>query len=401
MKRLLVVLFGVLVFQGSVWAKCGNPDDKESAKFLSPGQDSVLIKGAPFVVQWQDDAKYLCKKVKIELIEVSNNKKTKVIAAREDNIGYHTIDKLMASVKDRTSAEKPGHRTKFEYQFRISSIKKACKGAPCQILSKSFTLANAELAIHRKTHGKGSQRDEAVVLATSEVRDALVRLTALEERLGELLSQDGQVAEGAQVINKDSGHEHSDYAAESHPHTSISATSHTHEDYVEKHSVRHRVDTLANEARITTVNSQVSALQAQVALVVGAVDRLMVPFMEMTFPNGTAWQKVVDANEHENESLEACWCNRVNDPVGYCTARGWAVGGVGSGLSWNEDFRLEVANKARICASEVVEGIERTIVGTRVNGQWVLACEGGEADEGCGLGCYVDRDGRFGWAWCR
>ena len=132
MKRLLVVLFGVLAFQANVWAKCGDPVDQESAKFLSPGQDSVLIKGAPFVVQWQDDAKYLCKKVKIELIEVSGNKKSKVIAKRVDNVGYFTLDKLMASVKDKTSAEKPRDRTKFEYQFKISSIKKACEGVALQ-----------------------------------------------------------------------------------------------------------------------------------------------------------------------------------------------------------------------------------------------------------------------------
>jgi hypothetical protein len=193
MKRLLVVLFGVLVFQGSVWAKCGDPVDEESAKFLSPGQDSVLIKGAPFVVQWQDDAKYLCKKVKIELIEVSGNKKTKVIAKHVDNVGYFTLDKLMASVKDKTSVEKSGDRTKFEYQFRISSIKKACKGVACKILSKPFTLANAELAIYREAHGKGSQRDEAVVLVTNEVRDALVRLTALEERMVKRQSLHGEL----------------------------------------------------------------------------------------------------------------------------------------------------------------------------------------------------------------
>ena len=95
--------------------------------------------------------------------------------------------------------------------------------------------------------------------------------------------------------------------------------------------------------------------------------------------NGTAWQKVIDENEHENESLEACWCNRVNDPVGYCTARGWAVGGVGSGLGLSEEILLRLVDKARICASEVVEGVEGTLFcanyryGSLINGRWSTA----------------------------
>ena len=66
MKKLLVVLFGVLVFQANVWAaRC----DEMTAKVLAPGAGSVLIKGAPFVVQWQDVDVCLGDSVTIEVIK--------------------------------------------------------------------------------------------------------------------------------------------------------------------------------------------------------------------------------------------------------------------------------------------------------------------------------------------
>ena len=84
MKRLLIVLFGVLVFQGSVWAdSCLKnwPPDAASftkAKILHPAeQDLVIPKNRAFGLTWQESsttAKWLGEKVKIRLYERGNDK---------------------------------------------------------------------------------------------------------------------------------------------------------------------------------------------------------------------------------------------------------------------------------------------------------------------------------------
>ena len=57
MKRLLVVLFGVLVFQGSAWALtsggglCQKNGDGGKARVLSPADTQQLNKGSAILLQ--------------------------------------------------------------------------------------------------------------------------------------------------------------------------------------------------------------------------------------------------------------------------------------------------------------------------------------------------------------
>jgi hypothetical protein len=76
MKRLLVVLFGVLAFQGSVWAE-GHSRGYEcririgSAQVLTPASDdsSTANKGEAFLLQWKDPDRVLGDNVKVTLQE--------------------------------------------------------------------------------------------------------------------------------------------------------------------------------------------------------------------------------------------------------------------------------------------------------------------------------------------
>jgi hypothetical protein len=48
---------------------------------------------------------------------------------------------------------------------------------------------------------------------------------------------------------------------------------------------------------------------------------------QVAFPKGTAWQVVVDAGEHENPDLNACWCfGDGQDAAKYCESKGWVYG---------------------------------------------------------------------------
>jgi len=82
-KRLLIVLFGVLVFQGNAQSETcfeeytwNGAAGAVTAKVLTPTSDdsSVLNKGAAFLLQWQDRQEILGGKVKVTLISEKGNK---------------------------------------------------------------------------------------------------------------------------------------------------------------------------------------------------------------------------------------------------------------------------------------------------------------------------------------
>ena len=116
MKRLIIVLLGMLVFQANVWAaRC----DEITAKVLAPGAGSVLIKGAPFVVQWQDMDVCLGDRVTIEVIKEDGGRAPWFKKLTEiDNLGFYVIEPIAMKKT----------RFKSRFRFRIKSKKKRCEG---------------------------------------------------------------------------------------------------------------------------------------------------------------------------------------------------------------------------------------------------------------------------------
>ena len=167
MKKILVVLAGFLfcAFHTSVWADCG---EENTAKFLSPGPGSVLINGAPFVLQWLDNFRCLGKRIRIDMIRESDGRTVRRIQPNVENLGYCEIVKVRAPVTHEAD----------RYQFRIKSSRQEDR----QIESKPFTVTNVGVP--------GGKDDEGIKFAPYiSIRDALTRITALEEFVEELTTQ--------------------------------------------------------------------------------------------------------------------------------------------------------------------------------------------------------------------
>ena len=178
MKRLLIVLLGMLAFQANVWAaRC----DEMTAKVLAPGAGSVLIKGAPFVVQWQDLDVCLGDSVTIEVTKEDGGrapwfKKIKKI----DNYGFYSIEASAIDAKN----------LKIKYRFQIKSKKRRCKGKFCAIQSELFAIAKFRQNTKNEIKEQVGRRIEANVSTTTTEdainRDTLLRITMLEQRLADL-----------------------------------------------------------------------------------------------------------------------------------------------------------------------------------------------------------------------
>lgn len=178
MKRLIIVLLGMLVFQANVWAaRC----DEMTAKVLAPGAGSVLIKGAPFVVQWQDVDVCLGDSVTIEVTKEDGGrapwfKKIKKI----DNYGFYSIEASAIDAKN----------LKIKYRFQIKSKKRRCKGKFCAIQSELFAIAKFKQNTKNEIKEQVGRRIEANVSTTTTEdainRDTLLRITMLEQRLADL-----------------------------------------------------------------------------------------------------------------------------------------------------------------------------------------------------------------------
>ena len=167
MKKILVVLAGFFccLFHTSVWADCG---EEHTARFLSPGSGSVLINGAPFVLQWQDNSRCLGKRIQIDMIRESDGKRVRQIQANAENSGYFEITRVRAPVTHQAD----------RYQFRIKSSRQK----DSQIESKPFTMTNVGVP--------GGKDDEGIKFAPYiSIRDALTRVTALEEFVEMLTTQ--------------------------------------------------------------------------------------------------------------------------------------------------------------------------------------------------------------------
>ena len=186
MKRLLTVLFGVLAFQGSVWAdSCLQnwPPDAASvtkAKILHPvSANQMIVKKSSFGLAWHERGSlgdFLGANVNIRLYEQGDDQqdlfKNRLI--NKPNTGFFLINK-----KDfRTAKVKSGK----QYYFTVQKAGTAAAGV--QIQSECFTFdikAKEDLQCNAATNMK-----ECLKVLISQNRAFLERLSELENTVNSL-----------------------------------------------------------------------------------------------------------------------------------------------------------------------------------------------------------------------
>ena len=144
MKKILIVLFGALVFQGSVWAQfdgwstscleasAGDTGLFGIAEILHPASAGlVLKKNAPFLLQWKDmsDARERDKShVKIRLYEKGAEGKDlfKKILNNRPNTGTALITKQNLKRAKVKAGEKYFFQVQLNYGSRKTKISSEC-----------------------------------------------------------------------------------------------------------------------------------------------------------------------------------------------------------------------------------------------------------------------------------
>ena len=215
MKRLLVVLFGLLAFQGSVWAdSCLKnwPPDEDSvaiARILFPVEDEqVISKRSSFGLVWHEkDAigESLGGKVNIRLYE--RGKETRDLfnnrLRNKNNTGFFLINK-----KDFSAVKVIADK---EYYFEVQGAEKA--GSKVRIQSECFTF---DLKKRENLQcDSATEMKECIKVLVAQNNSALARISALEERLD---ASKNSGASTSTIINQNTAHSHSEYAEDGHSH---------------------------------------------------------------------------------------------------------------------------------------------------------------------------------------
>mgnify|MGYP001339790285 CR=1 FL=1 len=253
MKKLLVVLFGLLAFQGSVWAdSCLKnwPPDEDSvaiARILFPVEaEQVISKRSSFGLVWHEkDAigESLGGKVNIRLYE--RGKETRDLfnnrLQNKNNTGFFLINK-----KDFSAVKVIADK---EYYFEVQGAGKA--GSKARIHSECFTFdfkkrenLQCDSAIEMK---------ECIKVLVAQNNSALARISVLEERLD---ASKNSGASSSTIINQNTAHSHSEYAEEGHSHDFGSST-HNHDDadpanFVTQEQFHYITQSIANlESRVS------------------------------------------------------------------------------------------------------------------------------------------------------
>ena len=260
MKRFLVVLFGVLVFQANANAQSDTCFEVHTwnggagpvtAKVRTPASDGfwILNKGAPFLLQWEDREEILGDNVKVTLKRVKGDEIVPLGDSSLNNLpntGYALISKRSLKGKNIKTGKENKH------YFQIEKVVGTDKAV---IKSGCFTFHPKPERTNNTCHGPQKMRE-----CVASINQTLLRLQAQIDDLEGGGAEAGQ-AGGATVKNKKTTHYHDGRYAKKHSHNKLAKSSHSHEDYVEKDSVQSQIDTITTT--ITTVNSQVSALQAR------------------------------------------------------------------------------------------------------------------------------------------
>ncbi len=274
MKRLLVVLFGVLVFQGSAWALtsggglCQKNGDGGKARVLSPADTQQLNKGSAILLQWKDSENWLGNKVTIELH--SRKGETEQLV-KPWPLQINTGSALITRADLRGAKIKKASKKDIRYFFRLKNHARPKRS----IDSGCFTFTKSEKSQRQRRNLKEEIEglDSTLALALVIISDLTARLDALE---------------GGGTVNANNG-----------------------------------AGPIGGNVP-TTMGQDLAKAEVRVR-----------------FPNGTAWTQM----QAQNQSLEACWCDGEDDPVGYCTARGWAVGTLqpNYNLKYNRDSARTLA----------------------------------------------------------
>jgi len=196
MKRLLIVLFGVLVFQGSVWATTVSclknwppevvEDSHTQAKVLYPAEEGLEVaKKAPLSLIWHESLNgTLGKNVYIRLYEWVNGKTDieKHDFQEQDNTGYWIVTKQ----DFRTAKVKKNKKYYFEVQSADN------EKSNTKIRSECFTF-NVKQKEDGQCNDNSSVKDclQAYVTANNKM---LARLDELEKKFDALEGGGGTVA---------------------------------------------------------------------------------------------------------------------------------------------------------------------------------------------------------------
>jgi len=196
MKRLLIVLFGVLVFQGSVWATTVSclknwppevvEDSHTQAKVLYPAEEGLEVaKKAPLSLIWHESLNgTLGENVYIRLYEWVNGKTDieKHDFQEQDNTGYWIVTKQ----DFRTAKVKKNKKYYFEVQSADN------EKSNTKIRSECFTF-NVKQKEDGQCNDNSSVKDclQAYVTANNKM---LARLDELEKKFDALEGGGGTVA---------------------------------------------------------------------------------------------------------------------------------------------------------------------------------------------------------------
>ena len=289
MKRLLIVLFGVLVFQGSVWAqfdgwstscrKVYPIGSDDGAKILYPVSENLEIKKkAPFLLQWKG----------FEVSQTVNIRLYKKGAEDKDLFGKRLNNRpnTGTAVITKQDFKKAKVKAGEQYFFQVELIPTRSEKV---ISSECFTF-------------NVKQKEDLQCNNTTTVKDCLQALIDQNKQIHALVEEnsnrlDALEAGGGTVGGGDKPDEDGSGA--------VSA------------------DGAGGDG--------------------GA--KYPIKFGGITIVQGTEWSKVVIAAQGQVDSIpsdiNACWCHGQGNPVDYCKAEGWAVGVNGYDMT-DKDFQASL-----------------------------------------------------------
>ena len=187
MKRFLILLFGVLVFQGSVWASpsgddlCQQPRGSSIARVLSPTDTQQLNKGSAILLQWKDSDDWLGNKVTIELL-LRKGKTEQVLKTWPLQI--NTGNFLITRADLRRAKIKEASKKNIRYFFRLKNHAKEI----ISIDSGCFTFTKTE-----KSQRRRQDLNEEIDALTRSLTEALADISDLTARLDALEGGGGTV----------------------------------------------------------------------------------------------------------------------------------------------------------------------------------------------------------------
>jgi len=177
MKRLLVALFGVFTFQGSVWAATCATEIKAKGymvKVLSPAMAAVINKNDPFLVQYSDPDQSLGIVVTVALHKLTGKKKVaKAVKTLRNQPNSGSVLLTGANLMN------PGSKADGTFFFRVSgagkSVDSYCFIFAPQLKDAAKQTADAELQGLQQTVKTYAEQIAALTKKLAEVEKQLAK----------------------------------------------------------------------------------------------------------------------------------------------------------------------------------------------------------------------------------